>query len=196
MPVPGNVVVNDFSGNAFVFSSTPIVNNAAALVFFIDQRFGKSITSVSYSLSLNPFVAGGILKSAIAADAPLNTEVFGRLTVFRNFSQNPAWLFDPFFDSAFTTAGPPFASDFYGPRVDYAKDESILDVVISKIHTPQTFDLHCARMQPDDKLCVVLSPFYHAVANGGAVKNFGEYAGDELMRTLNISGCLDTSAIS
>lgn len=196
MPEPGNVIVTDFSGSSSIFSAVPIVNNAAALVFYVDQRFAKTLTAVSYSLSLNPFVAGGALKSAIGADAPLNVEVFGRLTVFKNFSQNPAWLFDPYFDSAFVTAGPPFASDFYGQRVDYTKDETLIDVVVSKIDNPQLLNLNCARLSPDDKLCVVLSPFYHAVASGGATRKFGEYAGDELMRTLNLNGCLDTNVVA
>lgn len=189
MPKPNNIILSSLSGTAGgVYSPTPIVNNASALVFYINAQVTKKIKGITVSLSKNPFVAGGGLVSA-ANGSPMNNEVFGRLTVFRDFSQDPSNLFDPYFDIAYTNALlPPNSADYYGPRVNYQKDPIILDVVISKINV-YNFDLHGECFNDFERLCVVLSPFYNAFVFGSAVRIFGEYMGDELIRTISVQGC-------
>lgn len=188
MPAPGNIIKTEFSGSAAVFAAVPVTNQAAALVFFLEKQTAKKLTSIGYSLGRNPFVAAGGYDSQLVASATLNNEVFGRLTVFRNFTQDVKTLFEPYFNIDFVTAGPPFDSNFYGPRVDYAREDIVYDLIITKIDS-KVIAIPDELFNANDKLTVVLSPFYKAFQTGGATAAFGAYMGDELTRTLSVNGC-------
>jgi hypothetical protein len=193
MPLPGNIILSDFSGaSGSIFTPAPIVNNAAALVFYIqDTDRAKKLLSVTYSLSRNPFMTSGLFP-VTQPPVDMFEKIFGRLSVFKTFSQDPSALFEPYFDSGYTNAlAPPNNHDYYGARINYQKDDMLLDVVISRIpDSPITFDLHAETIPAQSKIVAVLSPFYSQRDTATGVNIFGNYLGDGLIRTLSFHGCL------
>jgi hypothetical protein len=187
---PGNVVETNFAGanSAWIPSAAPEAIIARALIFDLSADYKKTINSVTYSLARLPFMAGGVYNNA----SPWENEVWGRLTIFRNFRQDLSNLFDPYFDINYTNAlPPPNTFDHYGPRVDYATEDKVFDLLITKVEN-KVINLDKLQGDKTQRLTVVLTPFYEALQTGDATPRvFGAYFGDSFARTLSVVGCYD-----